>query len=175
MIKYSLFAFLFANVTSQAAVTMTIEYTANPSTPSPATVTATAVLDNSVLGTSTDYFEGSSLPPFLQDISIVVSGASSGNGTFSALQGDIGGFVFQTNGDLPDTADQINLGSFDDFNFFSSGSGDPNTPDGVFFFLIELVDGSNFQVSSISAVPEPGSFSLFALAAVGIFTRRTRS
>lgn len=175
MIKNTILASLLASAVSQAAVTLTIQYTADPFTPSPATVTATTVIEDSVLGTSVDYVDFETPPSFILDFEIVVSGASSGNGTFSISQGDIGGFIFQTNGTLPSSADQINLSSFSDLNFFPATGGDPDTPEGVETFLIELGDESIFAAESISAVPEPSSLGLFALAAIGIFTRRARN
>lgn len=125
----------------------------------------------------------------LLNLSITVTGAASGNGTFTAADFDsfvwwAAGANFDLNQNLvgqptgaaawgtPDT-------SSGDFNFFSALTS-PSAPAGVFFFNLGANNGKadSMQLTSVQLTPEPGAMGLAALGGsvmLVISRRRGRS
>lgn len=112
----------------------------------------------------------------LESLSMVVSGASAGNGTFglsdfSGIAWWSAGATFDftqnlvgqpTNGNPWGTLD----GSSGDFNFFSVDT----APTGVDYFTLTADDGSadSMQLTSLQTVPEPGAMGLTGLAGLAM-------
>lgn len=127
-----------------------------------------------------------------QILSVNITGASSGNGSFT--QSDFGGFYFAANTPLNYNhelvgqlmGNGVNFGSFGagyagpsgDFNLFGSTTG---APSGTFFFKLTTSDGSGDSLALVSlspgGVPEPANWALivagFGLA--GAAARRRKS
>ena len=133
-------------------------------------------------------FNQSLAPTYITSLSLTISGASSGNGTFSLA--DINTFKLDTNGGTLDFTRQLigqptagasfgtPNGSGGDFNLFGSTLADPV---GVFFFTLATSGGSGDQLllTSIAptTTPEPGSIAF--LVGIGIsgsvFVRRRKN
>jgi hypothetical protein len=154
-------------------------------------------MDPSVLIT-TDYNDNSGFffspaIPFVSALSITISGASSGNGTFGLADFDT--VLLWTNGVTLDFTKEL-IGqptAVDPFGTPSSNGGDFNlfnrtqstsltAPDGVFFFQLGANAGTGDSMLLTSfrpagaAVPEPTSIALLAtsLGLTGIAVRRFR-
>jgi hypothetical protein len=127
--------------------------------------TATAIgvitIDTSVLqnpGTNDNSFGPGSA---IVNVIMTISGATSGNGTFSTK--DFSNYYF----DFPDTVDlstqwvgqplpadsdfwgDTDDGGGGDFNFFSNGS-NPNAPSGEWYFTLETAGGDEMQLISVT-------------------------
>ena len=168
----SLFILLASSLVSQGAVVMTINYSA----PLPTVVTATVTLDDSVLGTSFNFFEFESLPAYLIDFEVTVGGAPTGNGVYSVSNGDFFGMVFQTNGNLPTTPSSFTLANFSDINVFSDSAPGSLVPNGADIISLQVGGdgGPVAEGASLTAVPEPGSLLLLGLGGLALMRRRSR-
>jgi hypothetical protein len=111
---------------------------------------------------------------FVQDFTLTISGASSGNGTFTFS--DFRDFYWDTGGATLDLARNLigqptagapwgttYDGSSGDFNAFGVNSA---APYGSYYFTLVTSNGTGdqMQLTSFAATPEPGSSSLLALA-----------
>jgi hypothetical protein len=118
--------------------------------------------------------------PIVTALSLTVSGATSGNGTFG-LADFSGGWVWDTGGLTLNLATQLvgqsGWGSgFGDFNLFSF---DGSAPTGTLNFIL-TTNGNNagdkMQLTSfVAAVPEPSRALLGTLGILGLLLRRRRS
>ncbi len=125
----------------------------------------------------------------LLNLSITITGASSGNGTFTAADFDqfvwwAAGANFDLNQNLVGQPTSANAwGTPDtnsgDFNFFSAITS-PSAPTGVFFFNLGADSGAadSMQLTSLQATPEPGAMGMAALGGLAMLVisrRRGRS
>jgi len=131
-----------------------------------ATAVATFDLDvtamEATLGNNTGGYYAGGLDGYISDLSLTVTGASSGNGTFTTS--DFGSFTIETDGPMDfssDLAPQSNLG---DFNFFGSSP----APDGTTRETLSSDggDGEDIQLMSITPAPEPSTLALAGLGTV---------
>lgn len=145
-----------------------------------ASATGTITIDESLMNNP-----GFSVTTFVTDFSITVTGASAGNGTFTLA--DFSSIFLNTGGGTLDfTQDLIGQptpglpwgpGGAGDFNFFNSNA---LAPSGFVIFQIRPSGSSDIlQLTSFapSAVPEPSTFAMLAIGAIGgiaYYRRRKR-
>jgi hypothetical protein len=120
------------------------------------------------------------------DFSITVSGASSGNGTFTLsdfqlVPGEENGWIWILSAPLNLAAELVGQVGFLDFNWCAStlSCGNPTAPGGVNPFTIATngESGDELVLTSMrpSAAPEPGTLALLSLGLAGFrFARRKR-
>ena len=159
-----------------------------------ATADALLTIDTTMLGNPSNGQEVYPVPGPISAISMTVTGASSGNGTF--VTGDFASMYWNTGGGVLDFTHELvgqsipngtgtwatdHSGNGGDFNLFSSNDVAPN---GTFYFELTTADGFGdtmylTSLAPLSSVPEPSSLvlgvsgSLIALS-VGCFRRRRR-
>ena len=168
-------------------VTFDFEY---ENTDTGATATGSLTIDSGELATILS-ITGDSESPIsdLEALSLTVSGASAGNGTFGLS--DFQGFAWwsagasfnfsqnlvgqPTNGNPWGTPD----GQSGDFNFFNA-SGSPTAPDGQTYFTLYADGGGADAMQLVSLqeadpAPEPATFGLIGvgLGAMALWRRRT--
>jgi len=118
------------------------------------------------------------LSPIVTDLSLTVSGARSGNGTFGLA--DFEGWLWDTGGQTLDLTtqlvDQISDGDFNLFNFSSS-----HAPAAYGPLLLRADAGhsdtmrlTSFAPDSASVAPEPSRALLLAAGLTGMMLRRRR-
>jgi len=119
----------------------------------------------------------------LESLSITVSGAATGNGTFGLSDFDNfdwwpAGATFNFSENLvgQPTTDHAPFnpwgtqdGNSGDFNFFNA-TGSPSAPDGEFYFVLGTDGGSGDGLSlvSLQEVPEPGAAALITLGGLAL-------
>lgn len=121
-----------------------------------------------------------------QILSVTISGASSGNGTFGAS--DFSSYYFATPIALNYSKELIGQdvgggctygtstgpcgnGSSGDFNLFGAVAG---APLGVWYFDLQTAGGDQMLVTSISPAPEPVTLALFGAGLAGYAATRRR-
>lgn len=126
--------------------------------------------------------------PKLTGLSLTISGAAAGNGTFTNQIHDV---VFWAPSSLDFSRQLIGqalsngctFGSRSnscvtisgDFNLFTYSN--PGEPTGVSYFVLATSDGERMAVTSMiaeSAIPEPDSVALFGIAALGLALGRRK-
>jgi len=121
-----------------------------------------------------------SMSPIVTALSLTVSGATSGNGTFGLADFN-NGWVWDTGGVTLNLATQLvgqsgwGNGGIGDFNLFSSLAG---APVGFSPFVLGTngFAGDQMQLTSfVAAVPEPSRALLGVLGTLGLLLRRRRS
>ena len=122
----------------------------------------------------------------LESLSITVSGAATGNGTFGLSDFDNfdwwpAGATFNFSENLvgQPTTDHAPFnpwgtqdGNSGDFNFFNA-TGSPSAPDGEFYFVLGTDGGSGDSLSltsleEVQQVPEPGAMGLVTLGGLAL-------
>ena len=116
--------------------------------------------------------------PAFQILSVTISGASTGNGTFGAS--DFDQFYFWSPGPLDlntkligqSVGAEVTFGNLNfpnqagDFNIFST---EWPAPTGVFYFTLETSSGDELAVTSIApVVPEPSTWAMLLLGFAGL-------
>jgi hypothetical protein len=135
-----------------------------------AVATALLTIDDALLPNPGSYINSTVLPSFILDFTITVSGATSGNGTFTLS--DFGGTYWSTQGGTLDLTQQLvgqptsglpwgttNDGNSGDFNMFALN---PSAPSGTFFFQLTTAGGTGntMNLTSFVEAPEPASLGL---------------
>ncbi len=183
------------SLTAQADQTFDLNWSGN-SFGNSAIATGTITMDTSVLfstgiNDNSGYFGLAN--PFVTALSITVSGAKSGNGTF--VLSDFNTLLFdQFGGNLDFTKELVgqptsgnswgtpngNGGDFNLFNRTPLGTG----PDGVFYFTLAADAGfedemvlTSFRPAGTNITPEPGTYALLCSLGLtgGAMLRRRRS
>ncbi len=91
-----------------------------------------------------------------------------------------GALAFDSETDFTIELTPIGNGAGGDYQLFAYGSylGDPSTWDiadnGMSYASIDTQDGNSIWIYGLQPIPEPNSFILLALSAVGLLTRRSR-
>jgi hypothetical protein len=142
-----------------------------------AQATSSFTLDITALQTALDSGGGiydGALTGYISDLTLTVTGASTGNGTFTTS--DFSSFVFNTSGTVDLTGDWATDPNIQDFNLFSSN---PSAPTGSSEKTLSTdgFGGDILTLSSTSAspVPEPGTFALAGLGGLaGFFSLKRR-
>ncbi|WP_411827873.1 PEP-CTERM sorting domain-containing protein [Luteolibacter sp. AS25] len=96
---------------------------------------------------------------YLDSITMTVSGASIGNGTFT--KSDFNNFTFSSNNALDFTQELVGQTGFIDFNVH----GAPPSPNGTYNFKLwtnGTSNGDEMELTSLAPVPEPSSAALLA-------------
>ena len=147
---------------------------------------ATIGIDTATIPNPAALHTPASLPPWLSSITLTITGATAGNGTFTLA--DFGGVSWHTNGatlnldaelvgqptnDLPwGTPAAFNGG---DFNLFDA-TGGAAAPNGVLFFDLATNSGAGdvMRLVSFAPVPEPSTYALLSLGCFGFLALRRR-
>ena len=151
-----------------------------------ASATALIGIDTSAIPNPGSYSNANTVPSWFQSITLKITGASVGNGTFTLS--DFSGVSWNTNGGTLDFNMQLvgqptsgapwgttpgSPGS-GDFNLFSSSG---PAPSGTQFF--ELTTNAGFgdtmNLVSFAPVPEPGTYALLAAGCAGFLLLRRRA
>jgi hypothetical protein len=180
--KIALAAMIGAAALTTAAYADDIEsFTADWSgTPFSDSASATATFDlditaiDAALNNNTGGFYNGALDGYISDLSMTVTGASSGNGTFTTS--DFNEFYFTTGGPIDFGSDWVPQPNLEDFNLFSSD----NAPLGVEEEVLatDSGDGDIMQLTSVTPAPEPSTLELAGLGALSslfLFRRRKLS
>jgi len=176
-----------STVTANAVTTFNIKYS-GASFGNNASAVGTITLNDSVLTQLNPNYNTS-----VVGLSLTISGASSGNGTFTAsdfsswywntagtsldYSKDLVGQTLQNGGKWGDNP--ILSTTFGDFNLFASGN-NQNAPIGTWFFTLTTNGHSGDQMkltnfTSGTPVPEPSTYGLIGLGALGVaFVARRR-
>ena len=99
---------------------------------------ATGVLSIDVPNAPAQPFISGTIPSWVTGISITVTGATSGNGTWT--KSDFWGVVFRANGPVDYTLPLVGQNVITDINFFASTTGAPN---GINVNKLQLASGEN--------------------------------
>lgn len=164
-----------------------------------ATATGQITIDETLLPNPGDYSDGFTLPGWLTGVTITITGASSGNGTFTLA--DFSGAFWDTDGGTLDLGTQLigqptsflpwgteYSGFAGDFNLFMNGSAQgiaDDAPQGTFYFQLTSAHGSGdpmrltyFGIPGTPwpQIPEPATaiFVLTGLFGLGAASRRRR-
>ncbi len=131
---------------------------------------------NTGLGGNTGGHLESNLPGYLTNLSVTVTGASVGNGTFAAS--DYYYFVIDTYGPLDYSQDLATLGNLADFHLYDHTYLEPAAPnwffdaDGRNVMITDAGnnDGDHVLLTSfvLTPVPEPATGSLLAAGVMGL-------
>lgn len=151
---------------SKPAAAVPVTYNLTFTSGTAATATGSITLDPALLTGASTFpdtgYTSQDASPFVSAFSLTVTGALSGNGTFTLLDfaaGDFGGFLFQQTGPIDFFSELVGQAGFGDFNIFSSpGAG---APLGLVSFIAELDEGNTSESITLSsfapsavAVPE---------------------
>jgi hypothetical protein len=151
-----------------------------------ASAIATIGIDTSAMPNPGSYINPSSLPAWLDSITLTITGAISGNGTFTLS--DFQGLYSNTNGGTMDfnleLVGQSTSGSpwgttFDgnsgDFNLFNA-AGSPGAPRGTSAFQLTTNGGSGntMNLVSFAPVPEPGTYAFLVAGCGAVLALRLR-
>ena len=142
----------YANVAS-AVATFTLDVTAMD-----------AALNNNTGGTYFGVLNG-----YISGLSMTVTGASSGNGTFTTS--DFSDFYIQTSGPINFSSELGAQPNFGDFNFFSTDG----APDGTATKTLTTANdsGDSMLLGSVTPAPEPSTLALSGLGTLsGLFLLR---
>jgi len=138
-----------------------------------ATASGTITIDDAVL-----FNPGFYMGPFagsgMSDFSVTISGANTGNGTFTSVGGDFSSVAFESfNTGVDFSTELVGQAVFGDFNVFAAfGSG---APTGTFFFQFATNEGAGDTLVLTSmrpAVPAPGTLALLGLGGLSCTRRR---
>jgi len=146
-----------------------------------ASAVGTVTLDETQLS---QQFNFSGFGTAVLGLSLTVSGASSGNGTFTFS--DFSSWRWDTNGTTLDYSKELvgqtlqgghifgTSDAYSDFNVFGNNS---SAPYGMSHFMLMTQGGMGdaLQMTSMSTVPEPSTYGLIGLGALGVaFVARRR-
>lgn len=174
---------LAAAGSAQAATTFYMQYS-GLAFANDATASGTIVIDEALLPNPGNTQFADAFGLVVLDLNLVVSGASSGNGTFTLA--DFDGWIWSTGGATLDLGAQLvgqstnggpwGSGESGDFNLFSAPSG--GAPVGWAPFTLKLASGYGEEIAltSFSSVPEPSTYGLLlgGLALAGAAIRRRK-
>lgn len=174
---------VFGAATSASAAVIVYDVTwSGASFSNNAVATGQISIDTDLLPNPGSTILGVALSPVVTALSLTVSGATSGNGTFGLADFD-SGWVWDTGGVTLNLATQLvgqggwgnPSGTNGDFNLFSSN---PSAPNGYNYFTLSTNHGFGDQMLLTSfapaAVPEPSRMLLGALGSLGLLLRRRR-
>lgn len=149
-----------------------------------ASATAVIGIDTATIPNPGSYSDPS-LPSWLDSITLTITGAASGNGTFTLS--DFGNVAWDTNGGTLDFKMELvaqptsgdpwgttNSGTSGDFNLFGNTVSDPT---GTLYFQLTTSGGKGdtMNLTSFAPVPEPGTYALLAAGCAGFLLLRRRA
>lgn len=171
---------VFGAATSASAALIVYDVTwSGASFSNNAVATGQISIDTDLLPNPGSTIFGGALSPVVTALSLTVSGATSGNGTFGLA--DFEGWIWDTGGETLDLTTQLvgqggwgnPSGNNGDFNLFTSN---PSAPNGSNYFTLSTGFGDPMLLTSFApaAVPEPSRMLLGALGSLGLLLRRRR-
>lgn len=157
-------------------VTFQVDWSGAPNGNS-AVATGLITIDDALLPNPGNYLNSAALPTFILDLTVTVSGASSGNGTFTLS--DFRGAYWNTFGGTLDLSQQLvgqatsgqpwgttNDNLSGDFNLFALT---PSAPSGTWYFQLTTNGGAGdtMNLTSFVEAPEPTSLGLMVIGTLG--------
>ncbi len=143
-------------------------------------------IDTAAIPNAGSYIERNQMPAWLDSVTLTITGATTGNGTFTLA--DFEGIYWNTSTGVLDFSQELvgqvvggqpwgfdGISSNGDFNLFPA-AGSSTAPRGVGPFMLAADGGGGdaMRLTSFAPVPEPQTYALFAAGVVAVLLFRRR-